>query len=106
MSKASGRPMKYYRVLNSLLDHTLYTPATIAAYAEERQLLPPSQVDAQKKRRRLRMAMARLSNYHAFPDQGDGTVTRPGQRPAPAWYGWRWKLILEGNYDVYQQENG
>ena len=100
MAKSIGRPLKYDRILNSLNDHELYSPASIAHFAQENGLLDansPQQVKLA--RQRVRIAMGRLCNYHSFPDEGDGCIVLPKLRPMPAWYGWRWKLVLEGNYE-------
>ena len=94
---ALGRPMKYGPLLLSLDHESLYTPAKICAFAEQNGLLrsdpndPPART---LEKRRVRIAMVRLSNNHHFPDEGDGMVLLPGQAPIPGWYGWRWQTTL------------
>ena len=90
-----GRPMKYDHLIEMLEEDQLYSPATIAAFAKDHGMLnhagkglKPLQIQ------RIRIAMGRLSNNHEFPDEGDGYVKIPGQAHTPAWFGWRWKLVL------------
>ena len=95
MSNPKGRPLKYKNILLQLQDHKLYSPATIAQFAEENQFFKSAEPQGQKlERQRIRIAMGRLSNSHRFPDEGDGQVKKPGQRPLPGWFGWRWKAVL------------
>ena len=98
-SRPVGRPMKYDYVLRKLQDEELYSPASIAGFAEVHKLLTPfldDETDARKAKRRMRLALGRLSNLHQFPDEGDGRVYLFGQAPIPGWYGWRWKELLPG----------
>ena len=90
----TGRPLKYKNILKALETHTLYTPSSIVAFAEERGLLPASEtVPLKIIKRRIRITLGRLSNSHHFPDEGDGQVKKKGQRPTPGWFGWRWKEV-------------
>jgi len=103
-SRAIGRPMKYYYVIANLKDDCLYSPASIARFAHENEFFDYSSPEELKQiLMRIRLSMGRLANYHAFPNHGDGQVVTPGQRPLPAWFGWRWKIILEGNYAKAQR---
>ncbi|MDJ0835161.1 MAG: hypothetical protein QNK37_01515 [Acidobacteriota bacterium] len=92
MGKPAGRPMKYRHILEMLCEEELYTPSTIAEFADSNGLLYPDQ--GKTARQRVKVAMGRLRSYHKFPTHGDGTVRRTGQRPVPAWFGWRWKLLI------------
>ena len=96
MKKSVGRPMKYDSVLYMIRDDVVYSPASIAKFAESigyfAKILDPKEV--KKKKLRLRTSMGRFSNNHSFPDQGDGTVRIKGQSPTPGWFGWRWKAAL------------
>lgn len=87
--------MKYKILIEMLDEDQIYTPATIAAFAEEKGFI---QVQESARRRlekqRIRIALGRFSNNHEFPDQGDGMVTIRGQAPTPGWFGWRWKAAL------------
>ena len=96
MAKQTGRPMKYNLILERLDDYQIYTPATIASFAWENGLLSDT-AEPGLARKRVRIAMGCLCKYHEFPDRGDGQVMKRGQRPFPGWFGWRWKLLLEGS---------
>ena len=91
-----GRPPKYEEIIGRLVDEELYSPGSIARFAEEQGLLVDF-LDLEPNRKkvmlRIRIAMGRASNNNGFPDEGDGRVKVPGQAPVPGWYGWRWKLI-------------
>jgi hypothetical protein len=84
--------MKYKPILMALDDHTLYSAASIANFATERDMVEGEDPATLKlNRQRIRVAMGRFCNNHFFPDEGDGQVTQRGQRPCPGWFGWRWK---------------
>ena len=85
--------MKYRKVIETLEEDDLYTPATIAAFAIEIGFLPLGP-NLRLDKQRVRIAMGRFSNNHHFPDEGDGMVTLRGQAPTPGWFGWRWKAAL------------
>ncbi len=87
--------MKYKGIIERLEEDDLYTPATIAAFAEKIGFVK-DQDQAQKRlaKQRIRIALGRFSNNHGFPDEGDGMVTIKGQSPTPGWFGWRWKAAL------------
>lgn len=95
MRRPIGRPMKYKGIIERLEEDDLYTPATIAAFAEKIGFVK-DQDQAQKRlaKQRIRIALGRFSNNHGFPDEGDGMVTIKGQSPTPGWFGWRWKAAL------------
>ncbi len=87
--------MKYKRLIERLQDDELYSPATIAAFAEEQGLTNAGGVQAIRlEKQRIRIALGRFSNNHGFPDEGDGMVTVRGQPPTPGWFGWRWKVSI------------
>lgn len=89
--RPKGRPIKYRFVIVSLEPETLYTPASIARFAEENDLLPGTTSGEKKLNyQRLRITLGRFSNNHYFPDEGDGMVLLKGQPPYPGWFGWRW----------------
>ncbi len=95
MKRPIGRPMKYREILLRLEDHDLYTPATIARFAETLGLVEGSEkADRRLLLQRIRITLCRFSNYHNFPDEGDGMITLRGQAPTPGWFGWRWKAAL------------
>ena len=88
--------MKYKKIIDLLDEDTIYTPASIAYFAEDQGLLKsntPKPIKAEK--HRIRISMGRFSNNHKFPDHGDGMVTLPGQAPTPGWFGWRWMAAYE-----------
>jgi len=85
--------MKYRQILAALDPKALYSPATIARFAEENGLFRG--FNSKKERRlcyqRLRIAMGRFSNNHHFPSEGDGHIKLEGQPYIPGWFGWRWQ---------------
>jgi hypothetical protein len=84
--------MKYDQLIRALEDNKIYTPSTIAVYAVETGWVDTRDPEQRRlEMLRVRVAMGRFSNNHAFPDNGDGMVNLPGQSPTPGWYGWRWK---------------
>jgi len=85
------RPKKYKNLIRNLDEDVVYSPATIAAFALEHELLKEEGVEIKKQAQRVRIAMGNFSNQHDFPDQGDDMVYIRGQSPKPGWYGWRWK---------------
>ncbi|MDJ0836234.1 MAG: hypothetical protein QNK37_06925 [Acidobacteriota bacterium] len=87
--------MKYAHIIQALDEYELYSPATIARFAEANGLLPIVEHASQ----RVKVAMGRLRSYHSFPKGGDGLIHLPGQCPKPGWYGWRWKLLILENGD-------
>ena len=95
MKRPIGRPMKYRKLIERLEEDELYTPATIAMFADELGFIRDG--DEKSKRldhQRIRIALGRFSNNHGFPDEGDGMVTIKGQSPTPGWFGWRWKAAV------------
>lgn len=88
--------MKYNDLIQALERGEIYTPATVAAFADKHGYV--EELDPDKRRNRLlriRIAMGRLSNNRAFPDCGDGMVTIRGQAPTPGWFGWRWQQAVK-----------
>ncbi len=84
-------------MLNALENHVLYTPATIARFAEEKNLLDSfieQGVERECILRRIRISMIRLraNNAGKFGPL-DGLISLSGQGDLSAWYGWRWKDI-------------
>ena len=87
--------MKYKPLLESLEEDELYTPASIAAYAQKIEFITSTEPDQVRlEKQRIRIALGRFSNNHNFPDEGDGMVTLRGQAPTPGWFGWRWKAAI------------
>jgi len=81
-----GRPQKYAMVLWSLRDDVLYSAATVANRAIQLGMTGAARMkDADLERQRIRIAMGRFVNNHAFPDNGDGNVRLKGQAPTPGW---------------------
>ena len=93
--RRKGRPIKYRFVITSLEPDSLYTPASIAQFAVEENLLPGNTFREKKLNyQRIRITLGRLSNNRYFPDEGDGLVHLKGQPPYPGWFGWRWLEAL------------
>lgn len=87
--------MKYRYIIEALPEDDLFTPATIAAFAEGEGLLKSrGQEQRRLEKQRIRISLGRFSNNHDFPDEGDGMVTIRGQAPTPGWFGWRWQAAL------------
>ena len=100
MKRSHGRPQKYRAILRALEAQTLYTPASVAIFAKENQMLERYRKDDESDNllmQRIRITMGRMTNNHAefFPDEGDGVVTLPGQAPCPGWLGWRWHSMIK-----------
>lgn len=96
MRRPIGRPIKYRKIIEKLEPDTLYTPATIAAFAEAQDLLEETPQENHKLlKQRIRIALGRFSNNRHFPDEGDGMVTIRGQAPTPGWFGWRWQNAIK-----------
>jgi len=84
VDRLKGRPPeKYDDIRKALVDAKLYSPASIAL-----KFFP----EDEPARTRCRLAHHRYAYYHQFPAAGDGILRMRGKRPAPAWFGWRWKL--------------
>ena len=93
-----GRPMKYRHMITGLLDGEIYSPATIVTFAEEQDLLLLLYTnDDERKHLRLKIrhTMARFTQNHNFPKEGDGLVFIKGQAAVPGWKGKRWKDALQ-----------
>ncbi len=81
-------------IISCLFEETIYTPARIARFALVNGFIMANETEGIRLEfLRLRVALARLTNNHAFPDKGDGYVRLPGQSPCPGWHGWRWDSI-------------
>ncbi|MDJ0836551.1 MAG: hypothetical protein QNK37_08535 [Acidobacteriota bacterium] len=93
--------MKYAHIIQALDENTLYSPATIARFAEANGLLPIVEHALQ----RVKVSMGRLRAYHSFPQGGDGMIRLSGQSPKPGWYGRRWKLLILENGEERNQQN-
>ena len=90
--------MKYSRLVQAIDDETLYNPALIARFAEEKGFLKSCQTDLTARRlekRRIRIILARFSTNHGFPRPGDGLIQLYGRRVFIGWFGWRWKAALK-----------
>jgi len=92
-----GRPMKYRHFLLLLKDDQLYSAASITRYGQSLGLFGPGlkKEALALAKQRVRVAMGRLAQSHAFPTYGDGQVKLPGQAATPAWLGKRWKAVLK-----------
>ena len=94
-----GRPHKYKELLLSLDKDVLFTPAMIADHAEKngtiQEYMENDTIPLDLAKQRIRITMGRFSNNRKFPDAGDGIVTKKGQSPTPAWFGWRWIDAIE-----------
>jgi len=90
--RRKGRPPKYRKIIANLQAEQLYSPASIARFAQEKQLLS-TESERQLARRRLRLCLGRMTHNkrEEFPEQGDGIVRLLGQPPLPGWFGWRWR---------------
>lgn len=90
-----GRPSKYAGLIKKLEEDEIYSPSTIADFAEQIGFIKTDDPEQHfLDRRRIRIAMGRFSNAHNFPDEGDGFITLRGQQPTPAWFGWRWMAAI------------
>jgi len=88
--------MKYKKVILQLDNYELYTPASIAAFAEKMGFFKSTDANSRRlDKQRIRISLGRFSNNHGFPDEGDGMVLLWGQAPTPGWFGWRWKEAAE-----------
>jgi len=104
VNKPLGRPPKYHAIIEALDQHTLYSPAMVAMFAKENQMLEryrKTDESEQLLMQRIRVTMGRLTNNKAefFPDEGDGIVTLPQQAPCPGWFGWRWHEVIKTQSD-------
>ena len=102
MARKIGRPMKYPQFITALDDTTFYSPASIVRHGREQEifaemLLEDATPEQEKKLVLLiRHTLARFSQNHQFPPEGDGLVYLTGQAPIRGWYGKRWKCALDG----------
>lgn len=99
--KRVGRPMKYGAYIDALDDDEVYSPASIVDNGISHGIFPKGlQKDqAKQERMRIRHALARFADNHAFPDEQDGLVRLRGQAKTPGWFGWRWKHAADsGNH--------
>ena len=84
--------MKYESLIESLDPDTLYTPASIANFAEELGVLDAA-TTPDKAKARIRSAMGWLARKY-LGKSGDDIVIAPGQRPYWGWYGRHWQEVL------------
>ena len=90
--RENGQSNEYVHILGALEDGEAYTPASIGQFAKSRGLLQSSDPDEEKlEMHGMMILLGRLAREHRFPMDGDTSVTRHGQAPAPGWFGWRWK---------------
>ena len=90
-----GRPLKYKELIYDLDDDIIYSPARIANHAQESGYILSLDHDVIRlQKQRIRIALARLSSYRGFPENGDGLVTLPGQATTVGWLGSRWKQSM------------
>ena len=81
--KPLGRPMKYDVIIEALDEETVYSPAAIARFAKSQGLLDQFRQNDEDDRLlllRIRIAMARFSDNHEFPPEGDGILKLKGHR--------------------------
>lgn len=99
-----GRPLKYKELIYDLEDDVIYSPAKIANHAQESgYILSRDKSVIRLHKQRIRIALARISSYRRFPDNGDGFVTAPGQAVTVGWFGWRWKhAMVDLNKEIEQ----
>jgi len=90
-----GRHRKYTYVFEHLDPEKVYSASCIAKLMEDKKLSPFDQPmsDAEKRRCRKRISttMAWWMRAQERPEMGDRLIKIYGQRPQPAWYGWRWQ---------------
>lgn len=84
--------MKYKAYVDCLEDYEVYCAASIVDHAIEKGLHDPEQTHLRKK---VRQAMASLSQCYQFPHKGDAWVELPGKSLQRGWHGWRWKAAAE-----------
>lgn len=95
MNDYIGRPLKYKELIYDLTDDVIYSPASIANHAQESgYILSLDREEIRLQKQRIRIALARLSSYRGFPENGDGLVTIPGQATTVGWLGSRWKQSM------------
>ena len=102
-----ARPWKYDQLIRTLEDETLYHTARVINSGEQQGLFDFSFDDETKslseieKRNVMKNARSSLAHFVVkhLPQEPDGYVKSEGKSRAkyPAWYGKRWKSMLEGN---------
>ncbi len=94
MPKATGRPLKYRKLIECLADEVVYTPASIVINGIDLGLLNQEEELTRASRVKIRHTLARFAKNHRFPVEGDGSVILPGQSLTRGWSGGRWKGAL------------
>lgn len=95
MKSPFGRPNKYSYIIAKLEEEVLYSPASIAHFAQASNLLLDLDTIGQDtEKKRIRLSLCRLASAKKFPLFGDAVIFFKGQAPIPAWYGWRWKAAI------------
>lgn len=92
--------MKYAALLMALDECQLYTPISIAEWAEETGhaiFTQDSETSRERIRVRIQVALAGLARRRGFPVEGDNRIKR-GRRSYPAWWGWRWHSTIRKPY--------
>ena len=98
--------MRYGRLIMALPEEEVFSVDRILELAFAQGLLPENdEDDLTVVRRRAYDALSKFAKKH-LDTELDERVANRNQQFIPGWYGWRWKLILEGNYDVYQKKPG
>ena len=94
--KRKGPPYKYLSIIEKLEPGTLYTPADIARFAQDKDLLREflsSDVTEERIKHRLRMALHSIIHNRAnLP--APQKVKRHGQAHHDAWYGHQWQSMM------------
>lgn len=90
MSGKVGRPLKYGNLLERLDSEKLYSASTIAEFSVAIGYIAETDPRRLQKMRRIRVSCSQICLRYGFPVEGDGHILLQGQRPSPAWFGWRW----------------
>ena len=91
----NDRPNRNEHVLEALKSDQTYTPASIAQFAKDNDLLRARDPDQEKlEMHRMMILLGGRAKKHGFPVDGDEQVIHRGQAPTPGWFGWRWKQTL------------
>ena len=103
---SQGRPWKYAQVILAIVDdEALYSATTLVETAKQKGVFGPPEeggkvwVNNKENPENLPTRARNSLTRHAREkfDEPDGVFQREGNNPEPAWYGWRWKLILSKN---------
>lgn len=89
-------PVKYKTILDALDPEVVYTPASIANFAESNDFIKAKDQEAIKlTKQRIRIYMGRFSNKYMFPDKGDVLMAIEGKAPTPGWFGSDWQKAAD-----------